>query len=214
MFGGRRQLHDVGSGNGVDHCEPVDEVRHAPPVRRIGAAGNRGSHRREPVEAVREGETVGAGNRMRQHLADRRVGIGARRHEFADPIVQMQPAVVCAADRERCRDRLRGPIQLERRVGADRDVALDVLAAERSFPVDGVEADDRRGQSGNAGLYAERVKVVAEAREEEIVGGADVRGRPQRESDRERQQGPTHGHVQGTGEPPSYRLQTFMMNGS
>src|SRR5262249_25402434 len=118
--------------------------------------------------------------------------------ELPNQIVELQPAVGGAANGERPGDRLRRAVELERRVGPDRDVALGVLPAERSFPVHGVHADARRGKPGNPGLNAERVEVVAETREEEVVGGAAARARTQRESYRERQQGPTHHHESST----------------
>src|SRR5206468_11834002 len=121
----------------------------------IGVAAARTNSERERLEAVRpicEHQIAGPAGGLRQHFADRRDGIRALLLETSDPIVQRQASFLDTSQDQGCRDDLRQPVEMKRRVSARRIRALDVFLAEEEWLDGAIDGDDRGGKTRDAGL--------------------------------------------------------------
>ena len=80
---------------------------------------------------------------------------------------------------------------MERRIGPRGNRPVDVLPSEGALPEDAVVADDGGGETGDTGLGAQRLEIIAEAIEQQIFGARRER-HAQREGDRQDHQGTAH----------------------
>ncbi len=80
---------------------------------------------------------------------------------------------------------------MERRIGPRGNRPVDVLPAEAVLPEDVVAADDGGGETGDAGLGAQRFEIIPEAIEQQILGTRRER-HAQRKGGRQDHQGTAH----------------------
>ena len=124
---------------------------------------------------------------MAENLADGRRPVRVSGRVAVDSVAQRNVPFIHAAQDDRGGDGLRETVEVKRRVGARRHHAIHVLLPERALPRDVVRPDDRGRQARDSSLRAQRFEVVAEAAQQQVVGGANRRasgnGTGNRESD-------------------------------
>ena len=162
-------MDDVRTRNRVDHRQALEQLGDCFAIRVVGAGPDGAGQRFEPLRSICKLQVVGRAERMREELADRRVRVGAVRFELADPIVQRQLPLFDAPQDQCGGEDLRETVQMKRGFWPGRDQSVDILKPEGLLPDDVVGADDRGGQTGDAGLNAERFEIIGESAEDQIL---------------------------------------------
>ena len=134
----------------------------------------------QDVKALRLVRVRAAGGRVRQDLPDRRGTVRIVRRKFRDGIVERNAVFLHAPQNQRGGEGLRQAVGVKRCIRARGHQPIHVLMAEHPFVGNVSGTDDQQRHSGDADLLAQRFDVVAEARQNQVVGSA------QRHTDDER----------------------------
>ncbi len=122
----------------------------------------------EPIRLIGE---PAAGGSVRKNLTNGRAFIGIARRKLRNGIVERDAPLIHAAQHERRGQGLRQAVGVKRCIGAGRYQPFDVLVAEHPFVGHVGGADDHQRHTGDADLDAQCFDVVAEAREDQVIGG-------------------------------------------
>ena len=184
-------MDHVGARHRVAHRQALEQVGERLAERVSGALSDRDRQRREPLRPIGEDQVVRSAGRVCEDLSQRRIRVRTVGLELADAVLEREASFLDAAQHHRRREHLCQAVELEWGVALGGDGPRNVLLAECALPDDVVLRNDRGGHTRDARLNAQRVEVVPEQAQHQVVC-AHGRAGEQHDGDGQDQKGTAH----------------------